>query len=287
MDTNVIRNLCYADEPWITTFQKMASDGYHFCLSDILFAEFLEQFERGSIIGEQYRIAIQRANMFVSRTLPVLPGKAELYQMSGIKDKHLSNDFDPEYTQRDSEAKWGWMKALSEPADLAIKVVRVKVGNQAYKYSFQAGVAARTLDEERLKWSQFVKQFDALTTNRIREKRTEILKKMAEIEDNWADCDPPLSVRFDLWNKNLFETVAQRSISKEPYNPESNKRKNDGIDFLLKQAFLLPALVCTADKNFIGRFANIDSFQKEWIYTPEDLTDAWTRKEITRPEWPS
>jgi hypothetical protein len=73
---------------------------------------------------------------------------------------------------------------------------------------------------------------------------------------------------------------------KEPYDPESPKKRNDGIDADLYRYLLLPALIVTQDKAFFGGLSDIQSFQKGWFYTPQLLADEWLNGNQRAPTWP-
>lgn len=287
LDTNVVRNLCYETPCWVSSFAQMAKNGYHFCLSDVLLAELLHQFEEESFTFAEYSAAIGQVDTFISSDLPFLPGKNQLYQMSGIIDNDLPNDFNPKFVQAYSIATWEWMKTISSSADLFSKPMTFKADGQCYKAAFQKGKARDALDEEREGWSKFIKRYDSLPKDAIPGYQAEMLANMRIEIDSWASCDPPLSVRFDLWIKNILRTVQQRTKSRDPYSPDSRKRKNDGIDILLQHAFLLPAFICLYDKKFLCNFAEIESFQKTWFLTPEELVAQWEQGYAPSPQWPA
>ncbi len=58
LDTNVFRALCYEKSSWLATFERMAADGYAFCLADAALAEPTNQFARGSFTADQLRRAV-------------------------------------------------------------------------------------------------------------------------------------------------------------------------------------------------------------------------------------
>ncbi len=234
----------------------------------------------------QYQSSVTQLDTFLSRTLPVLPGKRQLYQMTGIQDSGLPPAEDPGFTQAHSIAAWNWLRNLSTPADLTASVATFSYAGHEYRWPFQAGTIVAELKAERDRWSTFIHRFDSLPKDHMHQHRAEMLTSMGGAVDAWAICTPPLSVRFDLWNKFLLETIIQRSQSTSPYNPDSERRRNDAIDALLKLAFLLPALVCTLDARYIARFDPIDSFQKSWLKTPEMLSKVWISGSRPVTAWP-
>lgn len=286
LDTNIARELCYSQPAWVNVFNRMRDDGYHFCLSDILLAEFLNQFESGRITPQQYQASMAQIDTFISWILPVLPGKRQLYQMTGIHDGGLPYVDGPEFTRAYSQAIWNWMRDLSTPVDFTATIATFEYAGQQYQCPFQAGTVGAKLQAERDQWSSLVHQFDNMPQDRLHEFREQMLIKMRNTVDSWAICTPPMSVRLDLWLKFLLETIVQRTQSVGAYNPDSKRRRNDSIDALLKLTFLLPGFVCTLDRRYIARFDPIDSFQKFWIQAPDDLSHKWTNGIGPVTVWP-
>jgi hypothetical protein len=286
LDTGIAWALRNTEPPWVATFITMREHGYHFCISDTFLAEFLNQFETGRLTPTEFRHAVEQMDRFISRVLPILPGKRQLYQMAGIHDPQMPPAEDPEFTRAYSTATWSWISSLTDTAALRTTQARFTHNGQAYVCPFQSGLAATELQTERDEWSAFVRGFDPLPKDTLHQYRSEMLTNMRQTVDGWATCMPPMSVRLDLWQKSLLETAIQRNQSSGAFNPDSDKRRNDSIDSLLKLAFLLPAYVCTLDRNFTSRFAPIDSFQKVWLVTPEQLALAWTDGTNPRTQWP-
>jgi len=286
LDTGIGWALRHTEPVWISTFTNMRDVGYHFCISDIFLVEFLNQFETGRLTPAEFTHAIDQLNKCVSRRLPILPGKRQLYQMAGIHDPETPPTEDPKFTMAYSNATWGWLRSLSDPASLQSTQARFTYNGQEYVCPFQRGVASTELQSERDDWRTFIRGFDLLPKDTLHRFRDEILENMRHTVDGWASCTPPMSTRLDLWQKSILETAIQRNQSVGAFNPESDRRRNDAIDALLKLAFLLPAFVCTLDQNFISRFTPIDSFQKAWFVTPEQLAEAWSNGTNPRTAWP-
>lgn len=73
--------------------------------------------------------------------------------------------------------------------------------------------------------------------------------------------------------------------SKEPYDPTSVKKVNDGIDFDLYCYLMLPAFVVASERGFYGEIADIKSLQRDWFWRPEELAAARAVGERPRPIW--
>ena len=96
---------------------------------------------------------------------------------------------------------------------------------------------------------------------------------------------PSFGIRVDLLIKYLAEITTSTAKIIEPYNPNSPKRKNDGLDFLIIFPLVIPAIICTNDK--LTKLKSIKSFQTEWILNPDDLVERWNRKKLFPLTWPN
>lgn len=148
LDTGVIRNLCHDTPAWVEIFEDMAKHGYHFCLSDVLLAEIVNQFERGSITETQWQNCIRQVAQFVSKKLPFLPGKRQLFNMSGIREKDVHYDFDPEFEERYSQAIWTYLSSATDVGFLKNHAVVFSANGQKYKCKLQFGDAEQALADE-------------------------------------------------------------------------------------------------------------------------------------------
>ncbi|WP_339493088.1 hypothetical protein [Pseudomonas sp. EA_15y_Pfl2_R67] len=74
--------------------------------------------------------------------------------------------------------------------------------------------------------------------------------------------------------------------TKKGYDPNSPKKRNDGIDFHLYRFLKLPAFVVTEDTAFHGGLTDIKSFQAAWFFMPQDLADSWASGKAPTPVWP-
>ena len=291
LDTCVARELCYSEPPWVSTFEAMRQEGYHFCLSDILVTEILNQFETGQITPVEYGLAIQRLNRFVSLTLPILPRGEELYQMAGIGGLKESATGDPALPQAFWIAFWQWFKSLRNPGQMHSTPISFTYQGEPCSWSYESGGPGTTLQNVRNECISsledcVMQKSDCTEKCECPIARDQIIACLQAFVDRQAECSPPLSQRLDLFIKDLAERVVQRNRSKSPYNPKSRKRRNDGIDILLEPIFLLPCFGCTLDTKFIARFNSIDSFQKAWLVTPEELKEQWDAGCKPRTMWP-
>ena len=276
IDTGVARELCYAEPSWIGAFVAMREDGWSFHLTDIAIAELIAARERSAISEDQWADCVARLDRLLSDYFPCLPGKRELFHLCGYIDledpdtERLSDEFMLEY----SRAIW---KTIRQPLTYSEEVV-FAVGGDRFRCPIKLGEAALALDEERGKWIAEMSRdpdpaFDFQTA--VEDAKVGF--------DSWATTDGyPMSVRGEILAYANAEFERRLSSG---YNPASNRRKNDGIDFLLHFAFMWPAFLVTTDKWLHDFLRGLDSFQATWTFQPEELASAWQAGSLTEPEW--
>ncbi|WP_437625571.1 hypothetical protein [Sorangium sp. So ce1151] len=328
LDTNVLRELCYGEPGWVTTFAQMSRDGYAFCLADAALAEVTNQFERGSITGEQLAKVIHQAESFIYADLPILPGKRDLAGMVGclpplgrfasfgrtalelwlsvsklLGSGRLSTlvlrttdrlgiprtrefDWDPVEAQAYSKATWALLKASRSASDLQAGITYT-VREHRFRVAAPPTAAATALASEREDWRTHFDQMGFLPKGAIVANDKDLIAKMAAEVDRGVHCTPRLSVRLDLPIKHLYRQHHLHNRAKAPYNPQSKKKENDGIDFDLYYVFILPALLVSIEGGFFNALKEIDSYQTSWLWKPEELAKAWEEGLRPAPNWPS
>lgn len=283
LDTTVIRELCYGDPGWLPTFVEMSHNEYDFCLADHLVAEFLNQLQRSSISDDEYQSAFKKLSTFISPRLPILPGNKELFGMCGcLEDGHK---FDPDETFRFCTATYGLLSSANSFEDI-LKGIEANYGEKQVKIFLKdTEQIQKSIDEERERWIEEIKSHDGFTEKELDENRTEIINSMAASLDEKIECDPPISIRLDVAIRHKFRQIKIANRLHTPYNPESKKKINDGIDYNMDFTFMLPAILCTSDKNYYRIIKELNSFQSNWVYLPDEISDKWKNKTLTAPSW--
>lgn len=269
LDTSPARNIAYcsADPPWVTVFSRMRESGYVFCLADGSFAELLTQRcdDRTDEAGHQRIISSLR--LFLDRELPVLPGKVDILAMLGLRKRQKY--WRAEEVRRHSREAWARLVAAKpgDPcADVELDEERsdYRAVFKKLEQAWEAGDKSIALDE------RAHPQLDiALTT----------LRTHGRIE-------PDMHVRNDLQVRWLWRQFVRSQLAKDAYNPESPKKRNDGVDFDLYGYLALPALVVATEGGFFEKIADIKSLQKSWFWKPEDLAAAFEGGARPQALWP-
>lgn len=275
LDTSPARMLAQDDvcPDWVDNFRQMSQGDHFFCLSDVAFAELINQFKRGSITDAEFSRMMDLLTGFISPDYPIFPSKIDILAMIGGSANRP--DWTIENSQDISQRSWSYLNGLVNE--------RERTSNDA----------SRLLQEERNDW---LKYFDLFEEERIRCGYTadsldegggpllETVLNQLDQKENFPDVS--FSVRSDLQFKYLWRQYVRSLRMENAYNPESAKKVNDGIDFDLYRYFMVPALVVSCDRGFFEALNGIDSFQRSWFYRPDCLVSAWRRGAPTSPQWP-
>ncbi|UVL11450.1 hypothetical protein LOY39_12480 [Pseudomonas rhodesiae] len=285
LDTAPARELAYVDEipAWVNIFAEMYQHGYSFSLADGTFAELLNQRRKDAISGDQLLKIIQRLALFLAPNLPVLLGKRDLRGMLQLERL----DWDESECQALSQAAWGELRrrvdavdAQGSPEAILQKERDDWIDNFIRWRTQIAGMIARETALSTTAEAVEPEPFDLNSKTQI------VLQAMERVQVSQDLITPPMSVRNHLQNRYIWRQIV-RSLKPEcPYDPLARKKRNDGIDADLYRFLILPALVVTRDKAFLGGLADIDSFQTGWFFSPEDLAGEWLGGTKPAPAWP-
>ena len=282
LDTCVCRSLINCREsPWYDVFCKMRDQGFQFCLADVCSVELMNQFISGQISPDQWRVMIGKLKRFISPLFPILPGKKQLFQIIGTEDKEqddkdiLDVGFEMEY----SNALFQMMRKTQKSGKV-IKEFVYKSKTIRYQTSNFITEIPVALQTERENWINQVKKH----SNDYQMSFEDTVRVMKIDLDGSFQNSIPLSHRMDLLIKRLVDVSFMATKRKEPYNPCSQKRKNDGIDFVALFTIILPSRFCTLDhmKNCLQ---NLKSFQKDWVLKPQEIADLYNAGQLKRLCW--
>ncbi len=271
LDTSPARNLAYSNAapPWVTTFAEMARNGYSFSLADNAFAELITQIASGAITEEQAARILAHLKTFLNPSLPILSGKRDIYALIGSNEKAPDWSIDQ-------------VRALSTKSWDLLNRANSATGGEPFS-------ADDDLQSEREAWFAVFEKLgeSEVTDEPLNEyKHKQLTIALTGSDSKVSELSPPLSVRWDLQMRLLWRQFVRSKKTSEPYDPTSQKKRNDGIDFDLFHYLLLPALVVATDSGFFEKLADIKSYQTTWFWKPEALAQAWEGGDRPRAKWP-
>jgi hypothetical protein len=267
LDTNPARNIAEEGEPaWVEVFARMRDAGYVFCLADAAFAELLTQRCKNAINDAGYSRMIASLERFIDPQLPVLLGKCDVLGMLGVRDQQMR--WSAEEVWKISREGWERLKR-AKPGDFAADV-EIEEERADYRDAFKVLADAWEASDR----SVPLHEYDHPQ-----------LDKALSLQKSTRPIRPGMHVRNDLQVRWLWRQFVRSQLPKHAYDPESRKRRNDGIDFDLFRYLALPALVVSGDEVFFEKLKDIDSLQKKWFWKPAALASAFERGELAAPRW--
>jgi hypothetical protein len=278
-DTGIFWEVLHKNAPWLEEFKAMAKTGVIFSFADHAMAEIIKQLEEGRFTEAQYVEALTACKDFISPEIPLVPGKRRLAQWCQSEP----NSVELENHLRYLRACWRLMtnsKSLKEFEDGAEYELQ---RGEKKKALLRPGEAAKELEAERNKWRiRFATVPPDWRTMAI----TDRLKYLAKDLDDDIDCIPTVTVRLDAALRHEDHVIGLRSSAKTPYNPNSELKENDGIDFNMSYVFMKRMLLCTLDGKYRRLIQDLKSCQSDWVFSPQDLVAASKSGKLVRPRWP-
>ncbi|WP_133499628.1 hypothetical protein [Cognatilysobacter terrigena] len=258
----------------MTTFAEMSRDGYRFSLADVTAAELLLQYQDGQTTFEQHLLMVRGLQTFVDQELPVMFGGGDLRALVTSRlDRWKGHE------ARDaSDLAW---KAILDPSSpiesdgIPLDHLRSE-GRENWPRMLEqvalraelSGIDIASSDPDSI--AEYLAGFVA-----------------PAIDGEAPHVLPPLSIRRHLEIRYKFRQAARMKRAKEPYDPYSPRKRNDGLDVDLFDCLMLPAFVVTCDRAFFGGIESIASFQRSWFKRPEALAREWRAGERPAPRWPA
>lgn len=274
LDTGPARQLAESDQMplWVNVFKEMSSQGYSFSLAEIAAAELLAQYHRGSFSERKRRRMLDRLSLFINLEMPVLASKKDVYGMLRLN----VDRWEAVESWHIAQVAWAWLKNPN---------MQGCPGEEELK---------ELLQEERQDWIDHLREVKQLTESVLGADDptdwAQVTPKMlAELDNSLSkgSSRPPLSLRCHLQSRYRWRQFVRTRSKKDPYNPEAQSKRNDGIDVDLYTYLMLPAFVVTTDNAFLSGLWDIKSFQRDWFVTADDMFAKWASGVRPALTWPT
>lgn len=279
LDTSPARGLAHAAEvpAWVATYAEMSKEGYAFSLSDGAVAELISQHARGAITDEEFTKMLNILETFLNPQVRVLLGKKDIQGMIGEQS-------DESWTEADSLLMSRRVGDLLKDMPSIPQEQRISADDEldCDRSDWKAGFAK--FDEGYKTWLETAPEAErGVPLDQYKHPYLNV--QLADFASKGRSQNPLMSERADLQLRYLWRQWVRTRLDKHPYNPEHQKKRNDGIDYDLYGYLMLPAFLVADEAGYFERIRDINSPQLAWIWRPQDLADAWNRGERPRPEW--
>ena len=252
LDTNVITDFHKPEmNETANKLREIAKNGYRFVLPDICMAEAIDYFDaKKPITPDQWKYMVRNLEKFVWPEFPVLPSRKQLYAILGIKD---TPDYQSNFTA-------GYARNLFK---FFCGYDSIKDRESEHRKEMRA-----EFEKTKQEWRTFIagirSDFGAKRDENPQWNDKAVSRKLLEwygkdLNDAFAS-DVRLSDRRNLALQYAISLAThQKGQGCFAYNPDSPKNRNDGRDFLILDAIMLGASICSGDNFFI----NASRFSKD------------------------
>ncbi|OPZ71320.1 MAG: hypothetical protein BWY83_01204 [bacterium ADurb.Bin478] len=290
----------------------MKKEGVCICIPDVCTVELLNQLKQKKIPSDEWQKMTSRLSGFISDVFPVLPGNKQLYSLAKIIESDCpdASDFDYRSELINLTNFWTTLSKIeskeclqhnhddtSQCIKLQFEKIELILQKEHEKYISHA---CRMRERIRADWESYLEQLPEEQRKQMKkdpqyhdrkfnawvvkfEKKRFINDDKKQI-DKIFQSSPVASVRMDLFIKYLVDIALGVARYTNALNPESNDRRNDGIDFLALRPMLLPSRFCTKD-GIRNKLNCLKSFQASWVVTPSEAVDMWKAGELAC-KWP-
>ena len=209
----------------------MREQGYSFSLADHACGELIAQRSRGAITDLEHNRLIRRLASFIDAAKPVMLGEVDVLESIGaIRNRHENSKADA--------------------SDLSRRGWRMLCEGQASGEELSGNV----LDEDRTVWRTLFEKVESIYlaagSPELRDELNHpILDEVLTSLDRMYDIDPPISHRMDLRVRYFWRQFVRSKRERQPYDPASRKKRNDGIDFTIYTYLALPALIVAEESD--------------------------------------
>lgn len=261
LDTFVVRYLCDVKPTpvWHSDFVKAKASGISFLVSGYSVIELQRQFEDGEVVGSDLIGGVALADQFIDPRMPVCPIQKDLSFMAGILPTHQET---PEQITKFYADLWRRLGTAS-------------------LYSGKQLTTAQALENIRATHRNCIKKIKSVPNAADVDRKTLKAAVRMILEKELQLSPQTIKVRFEPLLSLYCHFLEASLVKKEPYNEESDRRQNDGIDLLLFSSLYLNTYLITEK-----RWANVAKAKGDgqWdhrILTIEGFVDKFNKSQLS------
>lgn len=261
LDTSVIRNFIHFKNEYPESFRLIA-DKYNvrFKIAEIAWVEILDDLFNESIKISDWKNICFGINSFLYKECPIQEMgynlSIEMKVHKEYKEKIEKYNFD--YWRK----CWLLLMDLNRKNDLKKRIfyysnsgpASIKIYPQKIKY---------IIEDERNKWYKYFE----LVRKKVDENMS--FHDIINIYKSEFEKEYNLEKASDLIH--IISRYTYLHLQKLPYNPQSQKRKNDSIDFSFFQLLSKPCIFCTEDAKMKQLTIDSEAPNKDNIMNIEDI----------------
>lgn len=260
LDTSIIKNILYDDGDIAKEFEKIKNEQkVRFRVAETTYAEILADLIDKSIPFEVWNSKIDLLNSFIDQDRPI---QEQGYNLSvSMKSFKIEKPFKTLYKREYWVKVWKHITTSKNIDSLTTTIVYYHE-HKPYQIRIKEDLIEPAFDDSRREWYKYYEDVKRLAKN-------ETLKEIIEIFSHEFEQDYNLEKMGDFIH--VLSNYTFKFKSDKNFNPYSDKRRNDSIDFSFIQLLAMPAIFCTNDKKFYNFVQNTDAPNKANLMLGEDV----------------
>lgn len=270
LDTSTVRNVIQGAPGGIDTVETLLpiKGKVEFKISEVALSEICLALLEDRIPWNEWRKRIHLVDSLLTQSLPVISWGSILNDQ----------EFDFE-----SVANSAWWRALcsanSQEAIEAGATVTDKSG-RVYEVTTRLEHAREVHLNCVSRWAYDLDRAKALLSRATSEGRGLRESDVLSLVEHNPGLPRHLVERFDAWNRVWARYVHMYMEGK--YNPASERRRGDALDFYSLKFLSIPAFVCTDDERLIEIVRLTRSTQADGVLHPRDLLERFSKNKDDR-----
>lgn len=253
LDTCTIRNHLHAIGKQLDIDAiRSSTEQLRFSLPGGAGVELLEQLTEGRVSWDEWKNGIPRVDSILDQRWPLLPTGRQLAAIAGTQTDIV---IDIEAERRHLRAVWRLQRHSKCTADLQRGGWYEGADGQKYGIKLEIPKLQTAGSAQRESWKNYIHHIQTLLPSLGVSKVSEadILALMKMNQGTYPGDPPDLGDKLDSVARMIARLVAQALKTKDPYNPDTEKRRGNAFDISLLFYVPLPSVICTADEKFVNR----------------------------------
>ena len=273
LDTCTVRNHLHATGKQLDFGAiRSSSELLRFSLPGGAGVELLEQLTEGRVSWREWANGIPAIDSILDQRWPLLPTGRQLAAIAGTQ---TDIEIDIEAERRHLRAVWRLQRHSKNTADLERGGWFEGADGQRYAIKLELPKLQAAGTGERDSWKNYIHHIQTLLPSLGIKQATEadILALMKMNQGTYPGDPPDLGDKLDSVARMIARLVAQALKKKDPYNPDTERRRGDAFDISLLFYVPLPCVICTADEKFVNRLRDTGAQNARQVVSVDEFNE--------------
>ena len=273
LDTCTVRNHLHAIGKQLDFGAiRSSTEQLRFSLPGGAGVELLEQLTEGRVSWQEWINGIPAIDSILDQRWPLLPTGRQLAAIAGTQTD-IAIDIEAE--RRHLRAVWRLQRHATSTGDLQRGGWYEGADGNRYAIKLELPKLQATGTAQRDSWRNYIHHIQSLLPSLgvTRATEADILALMKMSQGTYPGDPPDLGDKLDSVARMIARLVSQSLKKKDPYNPDTDKRRGDAFDISLLFYVPLPSVICTADEKFVNRLRDTGAPHARQVVSINELND--------------